>query len=397
MSGARSRDSQARAPAAEDLASATPSRLVDAMQPPRVPRLRGARVVTAVLPSGRTVWLAVQPSFVSATEIERLRQAVCRSAVRRTLLTHAHTAAIERCSRTLLTDVQRLTRAQGRAARRIFRQLERGDAKVGGRFVRVWAARRAEQEQDSGRLLRFARRLRRRGLWDQIVLLSGAPLFAAYAERGRPLGVHNLTLTLSLFVWLFGDELTDLLSGRWPRPWERFRDVDVWSYVAPFGNLLSGWWLLGDRQHERFVTGMAESFERVREGAVAPSHRALALRRPGQREALFRQVIPLSRHIAPDHVESFEGYTGVRAVATLASGPLVPGNGGHPYRVIGISAIVQAGLLTIDVAARPVHHHRQHRRHHRPPSSSSEAPTALRVAWLVDTQDPKASTSGEPA
>ena len=58
-----------------------------------------------------------------------------------------------------------------------------------------------------------ARRLRTRSTWDSILLASSLPLFAAYGERARPFGPHNLTLLLSQLVWLCGDELVDAIFG----------------------------------------------------------------------------------------------------------------------------------------------------------------------------------------
>ena len=75
------------------------------------------------------------------------------------------------------------------------------------------------------------------------------------ASRVGPFGANNLTLTLSLLIWLVGDEIVDALFGSEEASPYPLRDTDAWSYLAPIGNLLAGWWLLGDRQHERFITG----------------------------------------------------------------------------------------------------------------------------------------------
>src|SRR5262249_14323104 len=99
------------------------------------------------------------------------------------------------------------------------------------------------------------RRLGRRSLWDQIVIVSAFLLFAAYGQPGQPFGANNVTLALSLLIWLVGDEIVDLLFGPEQASPYPLRDTDAWSYIAPAGSLLAGWWLLGDQQHERFVAG----------------------------------------------------------------------------------------------------------------------------------------------
>ena len=57
------------------------------------------------------------------------------------------------------------------------------------------------------------RRLKRRDLWDKILIASSLPLFAAYGQRASPFSVNNLTLTLSLLIFLAGDHVVEALFG----------------------------------------------------------------------------------------------------------------------------------------------------------------------------------------
>jgi hypothetical protein len=227
------------------------------------------------------------------------------------------------------------------------------------------------------------RRLCRRDLWDAIVLASAWPLFAAYGERGRPLGVHNLTLTASLLIWLVGDEIVDALFGTAAPSDYPLRDTDIWSYLAPFGNLLAGWWLLGGRQHERFVartTAMAvtKATASAPNGFTAVSDPAA----PGGPEIVyqFRMQVDVSQLVGDDHRDDFKTFPVVPLVATPQSMKVA---GAIAARVTGVHASVALGALALTVTvvtADP-----------RMPPAFGAIPKiidSLEVSWVMDTQPP---------
>jgi hypothetical protein len=133
----------------------------------------------------------------------------------------------------------------------------------------VGERRRVAEEILLGR--ETARRMRRRDLWDKILIATSLPLFAAYGQRGNPFGVNNLTLLISLLIWLVGDEIADTLFRSAEKSPYPLRDADIWSYIAPAGNLLAGWWLMDGQQHERFVVGLTSTSGSV--GADGPVYR----------------------------------------------------------------------------------------------------------------------------
>src|SRR5262249_17105998 len=112
-------------------------------------------------------------------------------------------------------------------------------------------------------------------------------------------------------IWLVGNEIVDSLFGSAPASPYPLRDADAWSYVAPIANLLAGWWLLGDLQHERFVVGYAE---------IAPDSFTTSQNKAAP-ELLYRYEtsIGLSRFVAPEHFPDFQRFTDVPAVATITS------------------------------------------------------------------------------
>ncbi|HEY3500329.1 MAG TPA: hypothetical protein VGK73_36810, partial [Polyangiaceae bacterium] len=257
-----------------------------------------------------------------------------------------------------------------------------GDAKLDARISKKLGQKRDELRAELVANRVAARRLGRRELWDQLAIVSTVPLLA-YGRRGAPFHEHNLTIALSLAVWLLGDEITELFSGS---P-QTARDADIWSYLAPFGNLLAGWWLLGGRQHERFVTGFAEPEAFAL--AAAPSSAALLLASSadrGERFETYSASIDVAALVAPDHVADFSTFTDVPALATPAA---VTFSSALPVsanpRLRRISASVADGILTItvtasarlDEVASPA-----------PPATGPEPiVTALQMAWVVDTQE----------
>jgi hypothetical protein len=287
-----------------------------------------------------------------------------------------------RLSASLARDAERLNRGRLKCATALRRQAllaQRARERKVSTQVKAFRRRLARQI----RLEREAlQRLRHRDLWDAIVLASALPLFAAYGERGRPFGAHNLTLTASLLIWLVGDEIVDALFGTARPSAQSLRDTDIWSYLAPLGNLLAGWWLLGARQHERFLTqttamAVAEATATEPDGFTAISD-PLA---PGGPEIRyeFRTRVDASRLVGADHRPDFQGFDLVPVVATVKSVDLtgaVPG-----AAVTSHTAVVRRGSLdlTVTVAGPDP----------RIPPAVGPVPVAvksLEVAWVMDTR-----------
>ena len=130
-----------------------------------------------------------------------------------------------------------------------------------------------------------------------MLIASAIPLYAAYGDRAigdnaNPLSKKNLILTGSLAAWLFADDLVN----RFARDSKAWRSVaNAWSYLAPFGNAATVYYLMKDKQHERFVTGTAKSTN----ASVAPV-----------------DLLPL---IGKDYHADFNGIKPPLAVASIAS------------------------------------------------------------------------------
>jgi len=346
---------------------------------PRAPRLRGARTLNALLPNGRVVSLKVDPALAPVAETNHLVQFIERLSGRREATLVAQDTALRRLSRTMASDVARLGKQRRRGALRLRRWLVVGDAKLSRRISVEGARARALARQLRGNEQRWVRRLMRRDFWDQIVVATSAPLFAAYGRKGNPFNADNTALTLSLLTWIAGDEVSEFLTGSGKNLLPHaLRDSDIWSYTAPFGNLLSGWWLMRNRQHRRFVAGFADKFQLQsglpplstgKEGAV-------------QEGAVYRLVarVDLSPFIAPDYLPDFETFSGVPVVATVASATWA--DGAPPAgQIREFNAKVQQGELFLSVTVFV-------RRGVPSSTDASSLFSSLRVAWVVDTAEP---------
>jgi len=334
---------------------------------------RGPRGLTAILPNGRTVWLEVSPALQSAAGMRRLAWRTQQRAVQRRALASWNSAALERLSQTVAEDAARLTNEKLGRVRRLRRRLVIRYNRLDRRVTKAAAEYRRGLERQMAIERETVRRLRRRDLWDKILLLSALPLFAAYGERGRPHGVHNLTLTLSLLIWLVGDEIVQRLFGPSKRSPYPLHDTDAWSYIAPIGHILTGWWLLGDRQHERYVAGLTgDLLEEVDPGG----------------EIVLTGTVDLASVLAAEHRDDFEAFSTpapagkgrvVPVVATIASLEWTAAATAQNARAGNVRAEVDGRLLLLRINVVTD-----------APLGGAAAVAAVTVGWLVDTAEPAA-------
>jgi len=331
------------------------------------PPPQGARPFTAILPDGRVVRLAVPAPLASATALSDL----ARFAERRALQLHSSTrrqrSSVRGLSRTIAADLERMSAAQTARADAIRRRLVARHKRLDERVTTAVTDFRAKVDRQLKFELESAHRLGRRDLWDKIVIASSLPLFAAYGQQGQLSNTTNLALTLSLLIWLIGDEVVHALFGSDEKSVYPWRDTDIWSYLAPIGNMLTAWWLFGDRQTERFLTGVTTV--KVDVGAATT---------PGQRTFGQSERVDLSSRVAPDHLADFETFKGVAVVATVSAARLTDGLGAEVH---GLAVALHRGRLHLSfdvVTAAPV----------AGPSPLGE----VDIAWIVDTAEPAAPT-----
>ena len=330
----------------------------------RAPRVRGARTLVAMLPNGGSVWLNLRPSSVPVRELDRLTDSISYMDARYVRKLDFIAAGFSQQQHVVKRDTVRLSRIRMQQDHKLRQRISAGDMKLYRRIDRSLTPVIHQINVNRNRQKALLRKRRWRELWNQLVLLSALLLMAAYGQRSNPLAGHNLVIALSLGVWLFGDELADWLSAERATRKDSIQGLDVWSYTAPFANLLTGWWLLSGRQHQRLISGMVDLKDITVQDLV---HHDSGRRRLH----VVVAKLDLSSRIAPEHFPDFQTFEQVPAIATIRSVEFENDTQALPL-VSLLSVAVVEGQLWIIAGV----------------SSLRPALKTLQVAWVVDTQKP---------
>jgi hypothetical protein len=156
----------------------------------------------------------------------------------------------------------------------------------------------------------------------------------AYGRRGSVLAKDNLLLAGNQLFWIFLDPALrsfGLLRGE---------STGFVTWLAPLGTLLTGHLMLGNRQHVRFISGMATFVGKTRLARIS-----------------------LEGRIAGSLWPDFQRRTDVPVTTVV----LDPEDG------LGSAAIVREGVLQVLITVAD------------DGPDAVELPTTVRVAWMVDT------------
>lgn len=323
-----------------------------------ISELPAGRMVRVTLPGGQRAELWVPSGLVSARAATRLARDATRDLERRA-------RSLRKLGKTILVDHEKLSRAQHQSLERNLAKLLKGDLELSRHLSRP---RRDGADVDARERIRW---LQKKTLVYPAIALSSLPLFAIFGRHNLD---HNLTLVVVLAIWLFGDEMTDLLSSQQSQDSAANRS-DLWLYGSPILNLLAGFWLLHERQHEPIVTGTAAEFERVE---VQRHERHLPA--PGRFARHFedyRAVVELSSHVAKDFELDLLGSSEPGVQATVGSLTWSRGARHRRPRVEALTARVELGKLyiTLRVSAEPDRGTRR------------DLLQAAQVAWAVQVLD----------
>ena len=342
----------------------------------------GGRREVAIFSSGRVVWLRLTPSLARVAEVNALRVSIARAEERRSESLVAQQRKLSALRTTVAADTRQLSRAQVSGDRALGAQVLKGYEQGSAKITRAFEDIQSRADDLRKRQSQALSRLGRRALWDDLVVISALPLFAAYGRRGTPFASNNLALGALLGVWLVGDKVTDLLSGTKP-PEGGVRGTDLWSYVAPAANVMIGWLLFRNQQHERFVDGIADSFGPPT--IVAPGGPVAG----GLLDVVYvyAGTFSLSDAVAAEHFDDFASYKSVAAVASIGSyswSPDVPTAIASAAQFSEVTASVFRGELTLSLSVTV-------QIQASPPLVWPNVLPTLKIAWIVDTQEPSAS------
>ena len=218
-----------------------------------VPALSGAGVVTAMLPNGRQTRLLLKPTMAPISEVNRLRSVVLVNERRQAAATRVNSKAIANLAVAQASAVKRLTAQQVKSDQDLGKRIVEGDNRLDRRITKELTGGSGLLDKHRKRLVRELRRQRQRSLMNSVLLATSAPFFVAYGDRDSPFATDNLILTGSLLGFMLADEAIDWFS---PKPGIAQNIAQWWSYLAPIGNGALVYFLLGDKQHERFIVGI---------------------------------------------------------------------------------------------------------------------------------------------
>lgn len=301
--------------------------------------LQGAGVVTAILPNGRRSRMRIIPTLAPVSEVNRLRSVVVTNGKRQALATRTNSKAIANLAAAQAAAVKKITDAQVKSDKDLSKRIVEGDNRLDRRITKELSGGSGLFEKHKKGLVRQLRRQRQRSLMNSVLLASSAPFFVAYGDRESPFAKNNLILSGSLLGFMVADEALDWAS---PKPGMAQNIAQWWSYLAPIGNGLLVYWLLGDKQHERFIVGIDNI------------------------DATGQAKIDLTKdnRIKKGSLEDFKSNSHV-VVATLTSD-----TAGAPFSGEALSATIDKdGMLTISLS-----------------NSGVSVPTGTKVAWIVDTK-----------
>lgn len=220
--------------------------------------LKGKGVVTARLANGRTTKMMFIPALATLRNVNLATRRLSANDARQAKASRTHAKMLQRLKSAQRSAVKSLTAQQVKASKDLTKRISTGDAKNDKRVSKLMS----KDRRIDARIKKQIRLGQKRSVWNSLLLASAIPLYSAYGDRAigdnaNPFSKKNLILTGSLAGWMFGDELIDRFLTRGKKSGKAWgTGANIWSYVAPVGNLATVYYLLKDEQHRRFITGV---------------------------------------------------------------------------------------------------------------------------------------------
>jgi hypothetical protein len=330
-----------RPPAADD-AGMRGARLA---APEPLPAL-SLRPVRIRLPSGRWVQGQVAPAAARRDDLEALRRITASNTARAFAAIQHNARAIDSLAASQRALAKSVAELRAKCDPALLQGLLQA---VGGLELRLGrckddqrralASHRRKVARQQGVLRKQLKLQARSASIQKLNATVSSMQVAAFGTKGDPLARNNLLLAGNELLWGFAGELLEGLGLK------RSGQTSAWGWLAPVASLAAGQVVLGNRQHQRFVSGVATGFTPVGQVAVLS--------------------VSLQRHIAPALWPSFRLRDDVPVTRQLLP----------PFEAQAVIARVERGVLAIVlVPAADVEG----------PSSAADLVQA-RVAWTVDT------------
>jgi hypothetical protein len=304
--------------------------------------LQGAGVVTAILPNGRRSRMRIIPTLAPVREVNRLRSILLTNERRQALATARNSRAIRTLAATQVAGVKKITAMQVKSDRDLGKRIVEGHNRLDARITKELGSGAGGFGKHGKRMMALLRRQRQRSIMNSVTIATSLPFWAAYGDSSKPQATNNLILGGSLLFWLVGDELIDQFSGKSS---VAKTGATWWSWLAPIGNGATVYFLLKDKQNERYVAGVST----IKKGDTSVT-------------------VKLEDVIGEDSFDDFKKDTPHAVVATLLDD--------KSGEAIATAAIANTGELTITL--------------------TGAAADDTKVAWIIDTKVSEALDAKKP-
>ena len=212
-------------------------------------------LVRGTLANGRSVMIKFTPALAPVSQVNQLRATFNKNDKQQAAALATQRKALASLASAQAAAVSKLTAQQVKSDKELGNRIAAGHNRLDKRISTEVAANKASLDKQNRRMMRHLRRIRQRQLLNSVLITSAMPLYAAYGQRDL-FSRNNLILTGALGGFLVGDEVIDAVSGK-SKSGVPSTIANAWSWAAPVANFATSYFLLKDRQNERFVTGIA--------------------------------------------------------------------------------------------------------------------------------------------
>lgn len=301
-------------------------------------RAKGGNVVIATMPNGRQAKLFLNPPMATRKDVNRLTGRIGANAAKQARAYRAQGKTIAKLKTAQGAAIKSLTAQQVKSSKELTKQITAREAKFDKRFSKELRNQKMAQSRHRRQTLGEVRRQQQRSMWNNILLASSYPLYSAYGVKSDPFATNNLILTANLGFWMLADDVASRFLGRkgkYAKTWNR--GANLWSIAAPVANVATAYYLMKDKQHKRFLTGVVEV-----KNDISP------------------KIVDLTSVVGSDYKDEFITITDLPAVATIQS---------TTATLSGVKAEVNSGKLELTLLG-------------------ATGTDTAEVAYAVDTQKP---------
>jgi hypothetical protein len=238
-----------------DASGAEPTTIRPASTPRSAPRPEADWPVEIRLPNGRRVRATLSPPVARRHDLAELSRVVAANDKNAFDASEQQAQTLERLERSHRALTKKLVALQERADQALI-SLAQGLSKVKEqaatiavqdkviRQERVALNMRTRRQQQSLRAMATTAQV------NQVTAVVNSTQAAAYGERGSVFATNNLLLAGNQLFWMFLNPALRSMGVLGAEP-------NVLTFLTPVGSLVTGHVVLGNRQHERFISGFA--------------------------------------------------------------------------------------------------------------------------------------------